>query len=141
MDNAQFRIVPTAGQSALHPALVAIDAVPIHVAHEAADRLEPVGPVKFGHAEGGVVAVALGPKRAVLLDIGLAAAGRDGGIGLHAVHQHFEIARRQAQIEVELADIVEGVRVDLLSGTTGERRDRPSPKKSRVQSLQSPLGL
>ena len=45
-------------------------------------------------------------QRAARFDIGLAAAGRDPAIGLHARHQQLEIPRRQPQVQVELAKVV-----------------------------------
>ena len=57
---------------------------------------------------------------AALLDVGLAAAGGHARLGLHALHQDLEIARRQAQVEIELADVLVVVRIDgLVAGVEG----------------------
>ena len=45
------------------------------------------------------------------LDVGFAAAGGDTRIGRHPVHEDFEVARRQAQIEIQFAEIIVTVHI------------------------------
>ena len=51
-------------------------------------------------------------KTPAFLEISLAAAGRNAWVGCHPRHQNFEIARREAQIEIKLAKIIVIVRID-----------------------------
>ena len=99
-----------------------VDAVPHDLAHEAAELLEAIAAIELGRADRGFVAVALADELAVGVDVGLAAAGGDARVGLHALHQVLEVARRQDQVEVELAEVVVVVGVDgLVAGV--ERLD------------------
>jgi hypothetical protein len=68
-------------------------------------------------------------------DIGLARAGADPGIGLHPLDQDLEIAGRQVEIEVELAEI--GKAVELHRVEPGvERLDHARP-----DGAVAPVGL
>src|SRR5262252_3223582 len=112
MDKAELRLVPTACDPSVHPATMAIDSVPHHLAHEPADRLEACHPVELGHPKRSVVAVSFIDQPAALLEVRLAAAGRNSRIRSHLRHQNLEIAWRQAKIEVELAEILIIIGID-----------------------------
>ena len=95
MHETEVRLVPAAGGPTMHPAAMAIDAVPHHLAHEAADPLETGDAIELDHAKRRVVAMTFVDQLPAFLDIRLAATARDAAISRHALHQNLEIARRQ----------------------------------------------
>ena len=103
----QRGFVPGDRDPAELPRLVAVDRVPHHVADEAADVLEAGPAVELRHADRHLVAPPFGDEPPAAADIGLARAGADAGIGLHALDKALEVARGQVEIEIELAQIGE----------------------------------
>src|SRR6267378_3812730 len=114
MDEPQLGLVPAACDPALHAAAMTIDPVPHHLPDETADLLEAGNPIELRHAEGGLVTVALSDQRPLLLEVSLPAARTESGVGHHPLHQDFEIPRRKAQVEIQLAKVVVVVRVDRV---------------------------
>ena len=116
MNEANGLEVDALGDPAEHARAVAVDAVPHHLAHEAADFLEARDPIELGHADRHLVAADLGHQRAVLRmhEPRLARRRADARIALHPLHQDFEVADRQVEIHVELAEVVEVLEVDLV---------------------------
>ena len=100
---------------AQHAAAVAVDDVPADLGHEAADIAEAVDPVELGHADRHLVAAELADLGAACLvgEVGLAAAGAHLGVPLQLAHQAFEVARRQVEVHVQLADVVEVVHLQV----------------------------
>ena len=93
---------------------MAIDRVPHHLAREPADFGETFPAVELGHADRHFIAAALADLAPAGGEVRLAAATSKLGIGFHPPDQLAEIAVRQIQVEVQLAEIVEVLEVDLL---------------------------
>jgi hypothetical protein len=54
------------------------------------------------------------------VEVGLPRAGADARLGLHLLHQRLEVRRRQLEVEIELADVVELRGIDrLVAGVEG----------------------
>ena len=68
MNEANGFEIDALGDPAEHAGAVAVDAVPHHLTHEAADFLEAVDPIEFGHADRHLVAADLGHQLAGLAD-------------------------------------------------------------------------
>src|SRR5262249_28321261 len=100
MNETQFLIIPAASDPAVHSAAVTVDTVPHHFAHKAPDRFEARHPVEFCHTKRHVVAMPFFDQPATVLDISLAATGRDARINRHPLHEDFEVPWWQAQIEI-----------------------------------------
>src|SRR5262249_49637425 len=73
-------------------------------------------PVELRHTDGHFVAAHLGghPPRARIDEVGLPRRGAETRIRLHALHQDFEVAGRQIEIQIELAKIVKLRQGDCL---------------------------
>src|SRR5262245_27634146 len=113
MDKTQFRLIPAARNPPIHPAAMTVNPIPHHLEHKPTNSLQTRNPVELGHAKRHVVTVPLLNQASIFLDVGFAAASRDARIGGHLFNEYFEVARRQAQIEVQLAQIV------IIVGTYG----------------------
>ena len=113
MHEAQFGIVPASRDPAEHPAPVAVEPVPHDFPDEPADLQEAIHPVELGGTDGNLVTAALAHKVAVApAVVRLSAASSHARLGLHALHERFEVTRRQLEIEVQLAEVVELPGVD-----------------------------
>src|SRR4029077_8049367 len=77
-----------------------------------ANLTKALGAVELHHSDRILVATLLADELAVQLHIWLAATGADARLGLHAAHKLLEIARRQFQVEIELADVFELLGID-----------------------------
>ena len=93
---------------------MAVDPVPHEFSDEAANLLETIGPIKLDHSDRVFVAAHLHHPAAVPGVVRLTAGRADARIGLHADHQVLEIGGGEVEIEVELADVVELVRIDRV---------------------------
>src|SRR4029077_18876363 len=91
---------------------VTVDPIPHDLAYKPADRLEARHAIKFRRTDRHVVSLTFVDELAAFLYVGLAAAGRDARVCCHLLHECFEVAWRQTQIEIELAEIVVVVGVD-----------------------------
>ncbi|MBA7672865.1 hypothetical protein ES703_81052 [subsurface metagenome] len=110
------------GDPAEHARAVTVDAVPHHLAYEAADFPETVDAVELGHADRHLVAADFGHQCAGLRmnEPGFARRRADPRIAFHPLHQDLEVANRQIEIHVELAQIVEVFETDFVqSGIEG----------------------
>ncbi len=127
---AELGRVPRDRDPAQGARLVAVDRVPHHRAHEAADRLEARAPVELGHAHRHLVAAFLAhhPARGGA-EIGFPRAGADPRVGLHPRDQLGEIAGGQVEIEVELAEIGVVGEVDPRE-PVAERLDDAGPHRT-----------
>src|SRR6185437_10839800 len=104
----------------MHAAQMAVDSVPHDLSDEAANLLESIRSVELGHSKRGIVAVALVDQAPSLMDIRFSAASGYVRIRVHPLHQDFEVAGRQEEIQIELANEIEGARIDgLISGIEG----------------------
>ena len=122
VDEPQSLVVHALRHPAQHAAAVAVDAVPHHLPHEAADLPEAGHPVELGHAHRHLVAAHLRDQRAVcgVHEVRLSRGGAEPGLGLHPLHEPLEVARRQVEVQVELAEVVESAEVHGLE--TGVER-------------------
>src|SRR5438067_2892277 len=98
---------------------MAVDAVPHHLPHEAADLAKAAHAIELRHPHGHLVAAHFGYPlpRAGMNEPGLARAGAQPRFALHALHEQLEVARGHLEIHVELADIVEVVEVERGQAT------------------------
>src|SRR5262249_4415925 len=85
------------GDPAEHAGPVAVDAVPHHLAHKAADLFEAGDAIKLGHADRHLIPTEFWHQCAALRvdEPRLAGGGPDSGIALHSLHQQLEISDRQ----------------------------------------------
>src|SRR5690606_10307004 len=116
VQDAQVLVVERARLPAEHPRPVAVDPVPHHLPDEAADLAKTRDPVELRHAHGHLVAAGLRHELSAdrVVEPGLAGAGPEARIRLHALHQALEIAIRELEIDVELADVVVVLEADRL---------------------------
>src|SRR5437667_11527474 len=121
MDEANSQLIPTASDPAEHSAAVAVDAIPHDLPHEAADLLETFGAIELDHADGHFIAAGFGDELAIIAaEIGFAGAGADAGILFHSLNEGLEIARRDVEVEIELADVIEVTWIDgFVAGVEG----------------------
>ena len=119
VDKADRLQISALGDPAQHAATVAVDAIPHDLAHKAPDLLEAVHAIEFGHAHRHLVAADLRNQGVALRvdEPGLAGCGPDARVALHPLHQSFEIARREIQIHVQLADIVKVLEAHRLQSS------------------------
>src|SRR5690606_4629087 len=98
----------------VHSAQVTVDSIPGDFADETADLAEALDAVELRRADGVLVAGALLEERAVRLALEeLPGEVAEVRVGLHAFHEPLEVARRQLEISVELADVIEVVELDM----------------------------
>ena len=107
---------------------MAIDAVPHHLADESPDLPEAGDPVELGRPHRHLVANGLRDQRPSL---GVREPGLPGGrpqarLDLHSRHEQLEVARREVEVGIELAHIVELVELDRLEPAV-EGFDDPGP--------------
>src|SRR5258708_7799558 len=125
---AQRRVVPRDRDPAKLPAAVSVDAVPHDLPYEATDLSEARRAIELGHAHRVLVADLLRDQPRAVADgelyRGRGHAGRnevwfpraraDARLSLYAVHKDGEVSGRQVEVQVELADVVVGKRIDGL---------------------------
>ena len=116
MNEADRFEIDALGDPAEHAGAMTVDAVPHHLAHEAADLLEAGDPVELGHADRHLVAADFRHQCAAsrVDEPRLARCRSDPRIAFHPLHQHFEVANRQVEIHVQLADIVEVLKLHTI---------------------------
>src|SRR5205085_12437038 len=95
--------------------------VPHDFPDEPTDLQEALRPIELGGSDGDLVTAALADEVAEApAVVWLSTAASQSRIALHALHEDLEVAGRQLEIEVELAEIVELPGVDgLVAGVEG----------------------
>jgi hypothetical protein len=120
---------------------MAVDPVPHHLRHEPPDLAEAGGAIELRHSHGHLVAAHLGHQGAALGadEVRLAGGRPDPRVRLHALDEQLEIPRREVQVQVQLAQVLESVEVDSLEARA-ERLDHPRADiaASTVGSAQDP---
>ncbi len=131
MDEAEGLEIDTFGNPPEHAGPVAVDAVPHHLAHDAADLQETADAIELGHPDRHFVPADFGRQRTALRvdEPRLAGGGPDARIALHPLHQQLEVANRQVQIRIQLAEIVEVPQAYRFQASI-ESRDHAGPHLS-----------
>src|SRR5438132_4375927 len=116
VQEAKVLVVHGLGNPAEHARAMAIDAVPHHLPDETTDLAEAADPVELRRAQRDLVSAGLWHKRASpgIDEPGLARAGAESRLALHAENQQLEVPPGQIQIHVKLADVVEFVEVHSI---------------------------
>ena len=106
MDKSEIWLIPAAGNPTVHPATMAIYSIPHHFAHEPADRFEARYAKELCHSERHIVAVALVYETPSFFYIRLATTGCNARIRVHFGNEKLKIPRWQAEVEIQLAEIL-----------------------------------
>src|SRR3979490_3217732 len=101
MNESQCLVIHALGDPAKHAAPMAIDAIPHDLAYESSYLTETLNPVELSHSHRHFVAANLGDQftSAGGNEVWLPGCRAEPRIRLHALHQQFEIERRQIKVE------------------------------------------
>jgi hypothetical protein len=125
----EVRVIPADGDPAHLTGLVAIDGVPHDLADKTTNRLKTGYAVEFRHARRHLIAAPFRHELAVHAHVGLARTGADARVLPHPVDQRLEIPRRQVQIEIKLAEIIEVIQLYCVQ-TGIKRLDDAGPHRA-----------
>ena len=136
MHEAEGLEIDALGDPAEHAGAVAVDAVPHDLAHEATDLLEARDPIELGHAHRHLVPADLLHQSAAqrIDEPWPAGGGPDARIALHPLHQELEVADRQVEIHVQLAQIIEVLQPHRIQASI-ERVDNAGPHLPAPRSV------
>jgi hypothetical protein len=129
-------VIETARDPARLPGTMTVQPIPHHLPCKTADIAETRRAIKLGHAHRIFVAARFANQAPGIAKVGLAATGPQARVLLHPLYQRLEVARRQLEIEIELAEIRERMEINPFQpGIKSINNTRANPTLPAIISM------